>query len=242
MQHVPCPLRATPLRKLVAPGGRELRTAQRFGFIGREQFRDRSVRPCQAALRRFEERSSLAGWTQSNPETPSTMTLRTSARVLPTSAILFGCALRLAFREPAAARGDVAPTSAGDSVSSPQAMLRIHSAPARVLPEPRPPRSIHTRQGTSADASKVVIPGEPSCETRDPGLTSASALAALGPGAPLRFGRDDILWGGASWSSLAQSSQSWAMNSSSVRLSSFRTSLRRPLAIEALKTFRNFAA
>ena len=51
---------------------------------------------------------SLAGWTLSNPETPSTMTLRTSARVLPTSAILFGCAPRLAFREPAA-RGMRAP-------------------------------------------------------------------------------------------------------------------------------------
>jgi hypothetical protein len=36
-----------------------------------------------------------------------------------------------------------------------------------------------------------VIPCEPICETKDPGLVSISVLEALGPGSPLRVGRDD---------------------------------------------------
>src|SRR5262249_7359292 len=38
-------------------------------------------------------------------------------------------------------------------------------------------------------ASKIVSPGEPSCETRDPTITFRAA--ALGPGSALRSGRDD---------------------------------------------------
>jgi hypothetical protein len=34
-----------------------------------------------------------------------------------------------------------------------------------------------------------VIPGEPSCETRDPAIFYGAG--ALGPGSPLRVGRDD---------------------------------------------------
>ena len=37
----------------------------------------------------------------------------------------------------------------------------------------------------------LVIPGEPTCETRDPAPSVVSVR--LGPGSPLRFGRDDKL-------------------------------------------------
>jgi hypothetical protein len=40
-----------------------------------------------------------------------------------------------------------------------------------------------------AAPSRFVIPGEPTCETRDP--DSSKERAALGPGAPLRSDRDD---------------------------------------------------
>ncbi|WP_045834687.1 hypothetical protein [Hyphomicrobium sp. 99] len=40
-----------------------------------------------------------------------------------------------------------------------------------------------------ASENNIVIPGEPSCETREP-LVECN-LAVLGPGSPLRSGRDD---------------------------------------------------
>src|SRR5581483_3616412 len=64
-------------------------------------------------------------WMVRSPETPSIITSRTSAKVSPTSAI--------------------GPAGGG----SPVASARTHSAPARVLPEPRPPRRSHTSQSPS---------------------------------------------------------------------------------------------
>lgn len=65
---------------------------------------------------------SLRGWIASRPETPSTMTSRTSAIVSPTRAM-----------------GET-----GSAPSRPSACALTHSAPVRVLPAPRPPRTSHT--------------------------------------------------------------------------------------------------
>jgi hypothetical protein len=45
LQHVPGVLGAAPLRKLVAPGGIELRSAQIVGIVGGVHLSDGSVRP-----------------------------------------------------------------------------------------------------------------------------------------------------------------------------------------------------
>lgn len=63
------------------------------------------------------------GATDSSPEGPSTITLRASPKVAPTSAIR--------------------------ALPSPSAMARTHSAPARVLPKPRPAINSHIRQSPS---------------------------------------------------------------------------------------------
>ncbi len=38
---------------------------------------------------------------------------------------------------------------------------------------------------------QIVIPGEPTCETPDPAFGGILSWVVLGPGSPLRFGRDD---------------------------------------------------
>ena len=83
---------------------------------------------------------------------------------------LIGCALRLPSGEPAARRGGVTPAAERGPGSSPRAISRTHSAPARVLPEPRPPSSIHTRQFLLA--LELVIPAvafAPLREREEPG-------------------------------------------------------------------------
>lgn len=70
LQHIPRLLRAAPFRKLVAPGGCELRPAQRFGFVGREQFRDRAVRPCEPPLRWFEQWPLVHGMNREQARLP----------------------------------------------------------------------------------------------------------------------------------------------------------------------------
>ena len=119
---------AATLDDLLPPGGVELRPAQTVGILGGEHLRDRprlstSSCPFDGSKR---GRSPLA-CTDKSPDTPSIITRRTSWIVSPTSA------MRRARTEPSGLR--------------PSALARTHSAPARVLPAPRPPMTSHTRQG-----------------------------------------------------------------------------------------------
>ena len=61
---------------------RELRAAQSSRGPRREELRHRAVGPDARPLRRLEERARAGGWTARMPETPSTITSRTSAKRL----------------------------------------------------------------------------------------------------------------------------------------------------------------
>ena len=115
-----------PLGELVAPGGGELRAAQALGIFGGKHLRHRAVAAIRAAgATASRSGARLRGCTASNPETPSTITSRASCSVSPTSAI-------------------------GPSAASlPLASFRTHSAPARVLPAPRPPSRSQVVQSPS---------------------------------------------------------------------------------------------
>ena len=119
-----CP-RSLPARRHLASSSHQAASncgpRKTVRLLGREHLRDRAVRPDQPAA--STARSAAArrgGCTASRPDTPSIITARTSASVSPTSA------MRACRRWRSAARR--APCA------------RTHSAPARVLPAPRPPR------------------------------------------------------------------------------------------------------
>ena len=103
LQHVPGLLGMAPFGELVAPGGLELRPAQRIRILGREHMRDGAVcaiRACAASATRPGARRGA--WIASRPDGPSTITSRAAAKVSPTSAMR---AHRL-WRQPAEAGGE----------------------------------------------------------------------------------------------------------------------------------------
>ena len=106
-----------PLGKLVAPGGRELRAAQTFRILGGEHLRHRAVRPFEAAARR-------------NPGRPLVALMHGQQAGHALDHHLAGVVLGLADQR------DRALLAARRS-----ATRLTHSAPARVLPAPRPPSS-----------------------------------------------------------------------------------------------------
>jgi hypothetical protein len=61
LKHVPRLLGVAPLRKLITPGRRELRSAQGFRLVGGKEFRHRAVGPRQPPLRRLEKRPLARG-------------------------------------------------------------------------------------------------------------------------------------------------------------------------------------
>ncbi len=120
LQHVEGGVRVRPLGELVAPGGVELRPAQLLGVFRREGERHRAVRPFEALPRRRPLRPLAARPRRSRPGRPLDHHL---AHVAPGLADQREIA-RAARRHRAEGR---APARAR------------HSAPARVLPAPRPP-------------------------------------------------------------------------------------------------------
>ena len=145
LQRVPGDVGPAPLAQLVAPGGVELRPAQAVGIVGGEHLGDGAVGPDQpVAARPRAWGARRRGGSPSRPERPSIMTLRTWPMVSPTSAMR--CERR----------------SAMGSVSV--AWARTHSAPARVLPEPRPPSTSQVCQGSPLD---VATGGSWSSRERD---------------------------------------------------------------------------
>ena len=131
LQHVESRVGMAPLGELVGPGGAELRAAQAFRILRRKGFRHRAVRPfadAGATKSRSAARARLCA--ARRPETPSIITSRTSCSVSPTSAMR--------------------PTARSVYSRSPSASPRTHSAPARVLPAPRPPRMSQVRPGLAA--------------------------------------------------------------------------------------------
>ncbi len=117
LQHIEGRFGMTPLGKLVRPGGGKLQAAQALGIFRRKRLRDRAVVPFEPPPRRKPLRPLVArGAPRADRTTPSIITSRTSCSVSPTSAMR--AALPLLERDAAL----------------------THSAPARVLPAPRPPR------------------------------------------------------------------------------------------------------
>jgi len=97
--------------------------------------RDGAVSPFELAQRRRPDRALARLVDLEEPGRPSIMTSRAAAKVSPTSAMR--------------------PTGSCVSQPKPEARPITHSAPARVLPAPRPPRtsqvvqSSHARSGGS---------------------------------------------------------------------------------------------
>ena len=128
LQHVPCLPGVAPFGEFVAPGGVKLRPAQAFRIFRRKRLRHGARVPRRARLRVVSQRGrSRRPCTASRPETPSTITSRTSAAVSPISAMR--------------------PSGRIENCARPSASAFTHSAPARVLPAPRPPRISHVRHG-----------------------------------------------------------------------------------------------
>ena len=130
LQHVPGVARLLPLADLVAPGAVELRPAQALGIARRENLRHRAVRPDQPPPASPATRA--AGPAASRPGS------RRRRRPSPP-------APRRASRRPGRP-GNIVPGSPG---LPPSTCARIHSAPARVLPAPRPPRMTQVVQSPS---------------------------------------------------------------------------------------------
>jgi hypothetical protein len=127
LQHVPGLAAMPPLAELVAPGEIELRAAQAFGIFRRKHLRHRARGPDQPAPRRLECRA-LGPRNPMIPEMPSIITSRASPKLSATSAMR---------------------PSRPSPGRSPVASACTHSAPARVLPEPRPPIISQVRQSPS---------------------------------------------------------------------------------------------
>ena len=130
LQHVPGRLALLPLGELVAPGAVELRPAQRLRVARREDLRHRPVRPDQPlAAWPATPAGGRAASQAMMPDGPNTITSRASSSVSPTRATR-----------------ELVPGSPG---LPPSTCARTHSAPARVLPAPRPPRMTQVVQSPS---------------------------------------------------------------------------------------------
>ena len=131
---------------------------------------------------------------------------------------VFVCPLQLPCGEPAAA---------GGSVSSPRAILRTHSAPARVFPS-RDHRAA-SRLASLCLALPTLVPraGRKLPSTRRARLMlRGSSFSKPAPCGRLREAKSQgARKEGGNCSSLAHNSQSCVMNSSSASESSFRSSL-----------------
>ena len=131
LQHVPCRLGVAPLRQLVAPGDVELRSAQALRIFRRERQRHRAVRQLQPPLRADPLRLSA----------PSPVEAQEPGGAVDHHLAHVGD--RLADQRDAPGRR-VAP-----SPCVPSTRALTHSAPARVLPAPRPPSISHVVQSPS---------------------------------------------------------------------------------------------
>ncbi len=162
LQHVEGRVGVAPLGELVAPGGVELRPAQLLGVLGRERVGHRAVRAIRAA-----------------GASPSIAGARCAARCA-------GCrrgprssprARRARSRRPArwsrAARRHKA--------RWPCTSARTHSAPARVLPAPRPPSISQVVHGPPPLAARAAAPGARARARRSHARAAAATGAAAAP-------------------------------------------------------------
>ncbi len=129
LQHVPGLLDMAPFRELVAPGGLELRPAQRIRILGREHMRDGAVSPFELRSVGDQAGRSPGSWMREQARRALDHDV---ARVSEGLADERDAAAPARRRQPAEA-GARAPIT--------------HSAPARVLPAPRPPSTSQVVHG-----------------------------------------------------------------------------------------------